>query len=80
MMNTEYNKEFCFDINQYLIENYANMNMETRRTVCHWALQSIETDELEAVVDECVSYVARERLKLQKNEELETDEETDDDA
>ena len=54
MMNTEYDKEFFFDIDAYLIEAYPKMNMATRRSICFLALQELETEGLEEVVDDVV--------------------------
>lgn len=62
MMNTEYDKEFFFDIDAYLIEAYPKMNMATRRSICFLALQELETEGLEEVVDDVVADYAIEQI------------------
>lgn len=62
MMNTEYDKEFFFDIDAYLIEAYPKMNMATRRSICFLALQELDTEGLEEVVDDVVADYAIEQI------------------
>ena len=69
MMNTEYNKEFFFDIDAYLIEAYPKMNMATRRSICFLALQELETEGLEEVVDDVVADYAIEQIGYRDPEE-----------
>ena len=69
MINTEYDKEFFFDIDAYLIEWYLSMGMPTRRTICAKALEWLTSEDLEAVVDEVVSDYAKEKQNLMKKEE-----------
>ena len=69
MMNTEYDKEFFFDIDAYLIEAYPKMNMATRRSICSLALQELETDGLEEVVDDVVADYAIEQIGYRDPEE-----------
>ena len=79
MMNTEYDKEFFFDIDAYLIEAYPKMNMSTRRSICFLALQELDEEELEEVVDEVVAAYAIEQMGYIDPDAEEEDEEEDDD-
>ncbi len=69
MLNTEYNREFLFDIDAYLIEWYPTMDMKTRRAVCTKAFDYLDTEEIEAVIDEVVSIHAKEKQNITKKEE-----------
>ena len=81
MINTEYAKEFIFDIDAYLIEWYPKMNMATRRAVCAMALNEwLDEEHLEEMVDAAVSNYAQIKLDLVKAEDEDEDvEEPDDD-
>ena len=78
MMNTEYVKEFYFDIDAYLIEWYPKMNQTTRRTICFQSLEYLTSDELEAVVDVVVDDYAKDKQGLTKKESEEPDAESSD--
>jgi hypothetical protein len=69
MMNTEYDKEFFFDIDAYLIEAYPKMNMATRRSICFLALQELDEEGLEEVVDDVVANYAIEQIGYRDPEE-----------
>ena len=69
MMNTEYDKEFFFDIDAYLIEAYPKMNMATRRSICFLALQELETEGLEEVMADVVADYAIEEIGYRDPEE-----------
>ena len=79
MINPDYDKEFIFDINAYLIEWYPLMDMATRRTICAKSLEYLTSYELEDVVDEVVSDYAKEKQNLTKKEEEEELEDEDED-
>tara|TARA_X000001382_G_C3176315_1_gene181067 strand:- start:625 stop:849 length:225 start_codon:yes stop_codon:yes gene_type:complete len=68
-INPDYDREFSFDINSYLVENYPVMNMATRRSVCALALEWFDAEHLQDVVDEVVSHYAKEQLNLLKKEQ-----------
>ena len=74
MINTDYPKEFFFDIDAYLIEWYPKMDMPTRRTICARALEWLDSDGLEDVVDEVVSDYAKEKQNITKLEIEDEDE------
>nr|BDD46804.1 hypothetical protein 56 [Paracoccaceae bacterium] len=76
MMNTDYDKEYVFDIDTYLVANYPKMNMQTRRSICALAIQWFTDEFAEELVDEVVSDYAKTKLELQK---LEDDEDCDGD-
>jgi len=78
MINTEYTKEFYFDIDAYLIEWYPKMNQATRRTICFQSLEWLTSDDLEAVVDVVVDDYAKDQQGLTKKEEAEIDAESSD--
>ena len=66
VLKTDYEREYYYDINAYLIENYPTMNMDTRRSVCYLALQSIDPESIEDIIDLCVSEYALTKLQLLK--------------
>jgi hypothetical protein len=72
-VNSDYNREFTYDMDAYLIEAYPSMNMATRRSVCALAFDWIDTELIEDAIDACVSHYAKEKLKISKKEEDEDD-------
>ena len=68
MMNTDYDKEFFFDI-AYLLEAYPKMNMTTRRSIRFLALQELEAEGLEEVVDDVVADYAIVQIGYRDPEE-----------
>ena len=78
MINPEYDKEFLFDVDAYLIEAYPKMNMATRRSICFLALQELDEDGLEEVVDDVVADYAIEQMGFRDPEANDDDEEDDD--
>ena len=75
MQNTEYDKEFCFDIDAYLVEWYPTMNMTTRRSICALALEVLDIEDLTVIVDAVINDYAKRKQNIEK---LEEDEEVDD--
>ena len=70
MMNTDYDKEYVFDIDAYLVENYPTMNQVTRRSICSLSLNDwIDDESIIECVDECVADYAKNKLQLNKLEE-----------
>ena len=66
-MNTDYDKEYVFDIDAYLVAYYPKMNMQTRRSICALAITHWFTDDFaKEIVDEVVSDYAKTKLELQK--------------
>ena len=77
MLNTEYDREYCFDIDAYLIATYSGMNMTTRRTVCRLALAELDDELLEEAVDAVVAQLALDKQKWVTPEEDEEEEDED---
>jgi len=76
VVKSEYDREFIFDIDAYLIASYPTMTMAIRRSVCTLALAYLESETLEDTVDECVAEYAQTKLNVLKEEE-EDDEDYD---
>jgi len=74
-VKTDYEREYIFDIDAYLIDNYPTMTMAIRCSVCAMALEQLEAETLEWMVDGCVSEYAQTQLQLQKKEEEEEEDE-----
>lgn len=78
MMNTEYDKEYVFDIDAYLVANYPTMNMQTRRSICALAINEwLDDESCEEVVDAVVADYAKNKLQLNKLEEKDDEEDED---
>ena len=75
MMNTEYDKEYVFDIDAYLVANYPTMNMQTRRSICALAINEwLDDESCEETVDAVVGDYAKNKLEINKVEDDEEDE------
>ena len=74
VLKSDYEREYFYDIDAYLIQNYPTMNMDTRRAVCHLSLQSIDSESIEEMIDMCVAEYALNKLQLLKAEEEEEEE------
>ena len=82
MIDPDFEKEFKFDINQYLCDKYPTMNLATRVDICRLCLNVFLDDEpMHEPVDEVVAYYALDKLNLLKEydefNEDEVDEETE---
>ena len=62
MLNSEYDREFVFDVDAYLIEAYPKMNMITRRAICKLSLDTLDQEELEEMVDSIVAEYAIQQM------------------
>ncbi len=67
--SSDYDREFTYEIDAYLIENYPSMNMSTRRSVCSLAFEWIDIELIEDAIDACVSHYAKDKLNIAKKEE-----------
>lgn len=76
MQNTEYEREFVFDIDEYLIEWYPSMSLSVRRSICKLALDELEGELLHETIDVIVAEFALDKQGLTKKEE-ELEEEDD---
>jgi hypothetical protein len=68
---TDYEKDYWFSIDDYLIANYPTMTMRIRCAVCALALQVIDSESIEDIIDACVVDYALNKMNLQKLEEEE---------
>ena len=50
----EFDGEYVFDINQYLIGAYPSMNLPARRGVCEWVRAQLDEDEITDQIDAIV--------------------------
>ena len=73
MQNPNYEREFTYDMDAYLIENYPLMNMATRRSVCNLAFDWIDIELIEDAIDECINHYAKDKLNILKKEDDDED-------
>lgn len=73
MINPEYDREFVFDIDEYLIEWYPSMSMAIRRSICRLAIDELDDELLHETVDVIVAEFALDKQGLTKKEEPEED-------
>ena len=77
MQSTQYEREFVFDIDEYLIEWYPSMSLSIRRSICKLALDELDDELLHETIDVIVAEFALEKqglTKKEEEEELEEDE------
>ena len=75
MINTEYDREFVFDIDAYLIEAFPKMNMLTRRAICTLSLDILDEEELQEIVDSVVAEYAIQQMDYRDPPEEDEEEE-----
>ena len=68
MLNTEYDREFIYDIDAYLVENYPKMTLLIRRAICAQAWDYIDTEVIEDAIDAAVAGYCQTKLELNKKE------------
>ena len=68
MLNTEYDREFVFNIDNYLVANYPKMTLAVRRAICEMAWDYIDEELIEEAIDSAVSGYALAKLELSKKE------------
>jgi hypothetical protein len=73
MLNAEYDKEYIFDVNDYLIKNYPTMTLNIRRAVCAVMYDYIDDEAIGDAVDAAVGDYAMAKMKVEKK--VEDDEE-----
>ena len=71
MINPEYDREFVFDVDEYLIEWYPSMSMAIRRSICRLAIDELDDELLHETVDVIVAEFALDKQGLTKKEEPE---------
>lgn len=73
MLNSDYDREYVFDIDTYLIEWYPSMDMQTRRSICSNAYDFIDDNLIQEAIDMCVCSHALEKLNMSKKEITDSD-------
>lgn len=68
MLNTEYEREYAYDIDAYLIATYPLMDLTTRRSICRLALEEINDEMIEEAIDEVVGMHALDKMQWTKPE------------
>ena len=63
MLNTEYEREYAYDIDAYLIESYPLMDLTTRRSICRLTLEEIDDEMIEDAIDEVVLNHALDKMQ-----------------
>ena len=63
MLNTEYEREYSYDIDAYLIASYPLMDLTTRRSICRLALEEINDEMIEEAIDEVVMSHALDKME-----------------
>tara|TARA_R110002020_G_scaffold223212_4_gene432237 strand:+ start:617 stop:838 length:222 start_codon:yes stop_codon:yes gene_type:complete len=63
MLNTEYEREYAYDIDAYLIDSYPLMDLTTRRSICRLTLEEIDDEMIEDAIDEVVLSHALDKMQ-----------------
>jgi|TARA_Y100000289_G_scaffold26798_1_gene26373 hypothetical protein len=63
MLNTEYEREYVYDIDAYLIASYPLMDLTTRRSICRLTLEEIDDEMIEDAIDEIVLTHALDKMQ-----------------
>ena len=70
MLNEEYDREFIFDVNQYLIDNYK-MTLPMRKSICSQMYEWIDTEAIENDIDSLVADYAMRKAGIERKEDPE---------
>ena len=70
MINEEYDREFTFDVNQYLIDNYK-MTLPMRKSICSQMYEWIDTESIESDIDSLVANFAMKKAGIERKEDPE---------
>ena len=70
---TDFDGTYYFDIDQYLIDEYPDMNKPARRALCSKVTAELDTDVIKAEVDGIVLAYALELQGWQPNDGTEED-------
>lgn len=71
MHNEDYEREYFFDIDRHLCENYNQMSIPIRRAICSKVLREIDDTLVIELVDQLVAEFALEKLGFLKPEPTE---------
>ena len=66
---SEYDPEYCFNVDSYLCKAYPNITKPHRRGICDWVRSRIDNEEIEAMVDQIVLEYALEQQGWTPEEE-----------
>ena len=58
---SEHDGYYTFNIEKYLTKTYPNITKPTRRAICDWVRERIDTEEVEGMVDQIVLEYALEQ-------------------
>ena len=70
MLNEEYEKEFVFDVNQYLIDNYK-MTLTMRKSICSQMYDWIDIEAIESDIDSLVADFGMRQAGIERKEDSE---------
>jgi hypothetical protein len=73
MLNEDYDREFVFDVNQYLIDNYK-MTLPMRKSICAQMYDWIDVEAIENDIDSLVADYAMKKAGIERKEDPEEDE------
>ncbi len=51
---TEVEGDYSFDVDAYLTTRYPNITKPARRAICNWVRERLDTEVIEAMVDDIV--------------------------
>ena len=70
MLNEEYEREFVYDVNQYLIDNYK-MTLPMRKSICAQMYDWIDVEAIEDDIDSLVADYAMKKAGIERKEDPE---------
>ena len=70
MLNEEYDREFVYDVNQYLIDNYK-MTLPMRKSICAQMYEWIDVEAIEECIDSLVADYAMKKAGIERKEDPE---------
>tara|TARA_B100000700_G_C14636617_1_gene665362 strand:- start:138 stop:374 length:237 start_codon:yes stop_codon:yes gene_type:complete len=77
-MPTSYEKEYTFNVSEYLIDLYPALTLRSVQDICHNAINDPEMDEaLQEVIDQWIARQALLDAKYCTEDELDADDEED---
>ena len=68
MLNEEFDREFVYDVNQYLIDNYK-MTLPMRKSICSQIYDWIDVEAIENDIDSLVADYAMKKAGIERKED-----------
>ena len=68
MLNEEFDREFVYDVNQYLIDNYK-MTLPMRKSICSQIYDWIDAEAIENDIDSLVADYAMKKAGIERKED-----------